>query len=175
MLLAALVFTTLYTAYATFTVVAAETWTSSVSKPLAVAALVLGTLTCAEMLVLGLNASFLEDRLVPRERRGLAYIVLGATAVAAFGIAVAGDTRFAAALGSLILPGAASYGILMLFSPSYVARQEERARERDARRGAQRAATPRRAAAPSPASGKERERAQANARAKQRRGGRKRR
>jgi hypothetical protein len=171
-LVAALVFTTLYTAYVTVSVVTIRDWTSTISKPLAVGALALGTLTCAEMLVLGLNVSFLEDRLVPRARRRTAYIALGATALATFAVAVAGDVRFAAYLGSFVLPGAASYGILLLFSPSYVARQEERAGRRAPRPGT-RSPAPQRTPTARPAS-KGRPRAQASARSRQRKGGRKR-
>jgi hypothetical protein len=174
-LVAVLVFTTVYTAYAAASLATARTWTSSVTKPLAVAALTLGTLVCVEMLVLGLNGSFLRDRLVPRERMGAAYMVLGATAAAAFGLALVGDARFAAALASLVLPGAAAYGILMMLSPAYLARQEERAHDRERQRAAARAARSGRERAPQPPSKPGRGCAQTSAKAKQRRGGRKRR
>ncbi len=172
-LVAALVFTTLYTGYATVSLVVARTWTSSVAKPLALAALVLATLVCAEMLVLGLNASFLRDRLVPRERMRAAYVVLAATAAAAFGFALVGDARFAAALASLVLPGAAAYGILTLFSPAYLAKQEEKARERNRQRAAARAGRAQTRAS-RPPSKPNRERAQSNPKSRQRKGGRKR-
>jgi hypothetical protein len=174
-LLAALVFTTVYTAYATVSLAMAKTWTSSVTKPLAVAALTLGTLLCVEMLVLGLNASFLRDRLVPRERMGAAYMVLGATAAAAFGLALVGDARFAGALASLVLPGAAAYGILTMLSPAYLARQEERALERERQRAAARAARSGQARAARPSSKPNRARTQTTPKSRQRKGGRKRR
>ncbi len=164
-------FTTLYIGYATVSVIAEQPWTSSVSKSLAVTALALGTLTCAEMLVLGLDISFLEDRIVPPGRRRVAYSVLAGTALAAFAVAGAGDSRFAAALGSLILPGAAAFGILVLFSSAYVARQQERARERGTRRAPPRATQ---RAGPKPASKQDRSRTQTAAKSRQRKGGRKR-
>jgi amino acid transporter len=169
-LMAAIVFTMLYTGYAAVSIFVSNTWESTVPRPLAEAALVLGTLVCAEMVVLGLNASFLRDRLVPRERMPAAYGVLGATAAAAFALALAGDPRFAAALGSLVLPGAAAYGILAMFSPAYIARQEERARERAAARGARSGRT----GTPRPPSKPSRQRTQTSVKSRQRKGGRKR-
>ncbi len=174
-LVAALAFSTVYTARFAFGVVTGKISTGDIAKPLAVAALLLGTLTCAEMLALGLNASFLRDRLVARARMRTAYVVLAATAVAAFGLAAAGDPTFAASLAALLLPGAAAFGIITLYTPAYLAKREETARERDRQRAAARAArSGQRSASPPPAK-PGRERAQTSTKAKQRRGGRKRR
>jgi hypothetical protein len=174
-LIAALAFTTIYIAYAAVSIFVTDTWTSSVPRRIAEVAMVLGTLVCAEMLVLGLNASFLRDRLVPRECMQVAYAVLGATAAAAFGLALFGDLRFAAALASLVLPGAAAYAILSMFSPAYVARQEERARERARRRAAARATRSGRSGTARPAAKPSGDRTQAGVKSRQRKGGRKRR
>jgi hypothetical protein len=175
-LVIALVFSAAYMAYVTFSVAAARMSTGAVARPVALTLLLLATLVCLEMLLLGLNVSFLVDRLVPREYVRSTYWVLAATAVAlGLGLVLAGDKSFAAAVAALILPGAAAFGILMMFSPAYVARQEEKALERQRRAGTSgRTASPAQKRASRPASGKDPGRSQTGAASRQRRGGRKR-
>jgi hypothetical protein len=135
-LLAVVVFSTTYIGYSTFSAVTASEWTSNLSRPLVVAALVLSTLACVEVLVLGLNTMFLQERLVPPKRRQIAYVVVGSTVVAALVVAFLGDARFAVSLGSLIVPVAAIYGIVVFFSASFTASQDDGARGRNATRSA---------------------------------------
>jgi hypothetical protein len=168
---AALVFTTVYTLYAVVIAFGTDLWMHYVPRPIAEATLVLGALLSVELLVLGLNASFLRDRLVPPERMRTAYVVLGTTAAAAFGLAFVGDMQLVIYLASLMLPGAAAYGILTLFSPAYEARQVEKARERERRRAAARAAKSGGARPPATPGG---QRAQPGTKSRQRKGGRKR-
>jgi cyanate permease len=174
-LVAALVFTTLYAGYAAVGLIATKDWTYDIPKSVAAAATVLAVAASLEMLVLGLNASFLMDRIVPRERRRLAHLVLALTALAAFGLAFYADANFGLALLSLVLPGAAAFAILMMFTPTFIARQEARTQERARRRASARGAGAKRASGSRPSSGTSRGSTPSGGKGRQRRGGRKRR